>query len=73
MEVENKFKSVFGSSEDLTESARVTYLQHQNIQHKALFDGFNQALELERPYKEKGQPAPWSKNTRMVRQRITEK
>jgi hypothetical protein len=29
--------------------------------HKAIFDGFNHALDLERPYKERGQPVPWSK------------
>jgi hypothetical protein len=26
-----------------------------------LFDAFNIALDMERPYKEKGQPLPWSK------------
>ena len=39
--------------------------------HKALFDSFNQALDLERPYKDKGSPAPWSKQTRVARKEIT--
>lgn len=31
------------------------------VHHKALFDSLNAALDNERPYKEKGQPFPWSK------------
>ena len=31
----------------------------------------NQALDSERPYKEKGQPAPWSKQTRVVKNKLT--
>ncbi len=38
--------------------------------HKALFDSLNAALDNERPYKEKGQPFPWSKQTRVVRKKI---
>jgi hypothetical protein len=30
----------------------------------------NAALDNERPYKEKGQPFPWSKQTRVVRKKI---
>jgi hypothetical protein len=60
MEDMHKNKSQ-GDIIDLTESARVSYLQHESVHHKAIFDAFNQALDIERPYKEKGQPAPWSK------------
>lgn len=40
--------------------------------HKALFDAFNEALDMERPYKDKGQPMPWSKQTRIVKKAITQ-
>ena len=40
------------------------------VHHKALFDSLNAALDNERPYKEKGQPFPWSKQTRVVRKKI---
>jgi hypothetical protein len=40
----------------------------QNVHHYALFEAFNEALDLQRPYKDKGGPMPWSKNTRVVRQ-----
>jgi hypothetical protein len=48
-------------------------LKSENIHHKAIFDAFNQALDIERPYKDKGNPPPWSKQTRVVRPKITEK
>jgi len=38
----------------------------RNIHHLAVFDAFNEALDLERPYKVKGMPNPWSKQTRMT-------
>ena len=38
--------------------------------HKAIFDALNAILDNERPYKEKGQPFPWSKQTRVVRKRL---
>ena len=47
--------------------------QHDTWHHKALFDAFNIALDLERPYKEKGQPLPWSKQTRVVRKKLGSK
>ena len=39
--------------------------------HKAIFDALIEALEMERPYKDKGKPAPWSKQTRVVKKEIT--
>jgi len=33
----------------------------KNIHHLAIFDAFNEALDIERPYKIKGMPHPWSK------------
>jgi hypothetical protein len=44
--------------------------EHDKWHHKALFDAFNMALDNERPYKEKGAPVPWSKQTRVVRKKI---
>ena len=38
------------------------------MHHYALFEALNEALDQERPYKNKGEPMPWSKNTRVVKQ-----
>lgn len=38
----------------------------RNVHHMAIFDAFNEALDLERPYKTKGLPNPWSKQTRLT-------
>ena len=39
----------------------------QNVHHYALFEALNEALDSERLYQTKGEPMPWSKDTRMVR------
>lgn len=39
----------------------------QNVHNYATFEALNEALDYERPYKNKGQPMPWSKNTRTVK------
>ena len=44
----------------------------QNVHHYALFEALNEALDQERPYKNKGEPMPWSKNTRVVKQVSTQ-
>jgi len=36
-----------------------------------LFEALNEALDLKRPYKNRGDPMPWSKNTRVVKQATT--
>ena len=41
-----------------------------SIQHLAVFDAFNEALDLERPYKAHGLPNPWSKATRLTNEAI---
>ena len=41
------------------------------MHHLAVFDAFNEALDLERPYKFKGLPNPWSKQTRITKENIT--
>ena len=41
--------------------------------HKAIFDALNQALDQERPYKDRGQPTPWSKQTRVMQKNLTDK
>ena len=43
----------------------------QNVHNYAIFEALNEALDSERPYKSKGEPMPWSKNTRAVRQATT--
>ena len=42
-----------------------------NVHNYALFEAFNEALDQRRPYKNKGQPMPWSKNTRVAKQETT--
>jgi len=54
-------------SDDLTVSQEETE-NIQNVRHYALFEALNEALDQERPYKNKGEPMPWSKNTRVVKQ-----
>jgi hypothetical protein len=51
--MENEFRHRYQNIE-LSESARMSHLEHQNVHHKAIFDSFNIALDIERPYKEKG-------------------
>lgn len=41
------------------------------IQHLAIFDAFNEALDRERPYKVHGLPNPWSKATRLTTDAIS--
>ena len=43
----------------------------QNVHNYATFEALNEALDYERPYKTKGQPMPWSKNTRTVKKQTT--
>mmetsp|Transcript_37200 Transcript_37200/g.48958 ORF Transcript_37200/g.48958 Transcript_37200/m.48958 type:complete len:142 (+) Transcript_37200:2445-2870(+) len=38
-----------------------------NVHHYALFESLNEALDQFRPYQNKGEPMPWSKNTRAVK------
>ncbi len=72
MKIEDQYKKVHGQPpDDLTESARSTYLNHESVHHRSIFDAYNQALDIERPYKERGQPAPWSKSTRVVKPKLT--
>ena len=44
----------------------------QNVHNYALFEALNEALDLHRPYKNRGGPMPWSTNTREVKQMTTE-
>jgi hypothetical protein len=43
----------------------------KQVHHLAIFDAFNEALDLERPYKFKGLPNPWSKQTRITNENLT--
>ena len=45
----------------------------RNAHHLAIFDAFNEALDQERPYKFKGLPNPWSKQTRVTNETLTSK
>ena len=63
-------RSAAENSEDMTGSME----EQENIantHHYALYETLNEALDMERPYQYKGEPMPWSKNTRMARQKIT--
>lgn len=67
IDTEKEFKQHNGDI-DLTESQNQRYELND---HKAIFDALNDALDQERPYKQKGMPAPWSKQTRSVNPKIT--
>ena len=43
-----------------------------NVHHYALFESLNEALDVARPYQNKGEPMPWSKSTRTVKKIETE-
>lgn len=58
------------SQTDLTASQEETE-KIQNVHNYALFEALNEALDQRRPYKNRGGPMPWSKNTRVVRQTTT--
>ena len=38
-----------------------------NVHDYALFEALNEALDLFRPYKNRGGPMPWSSNTRVTK------
>jgi len=42
-----------------------------NIHHYALFEALNDVLDQERPYRTKGEPMPWSTNSRTFKQITT--
>lgn len=46
--------------------------EQQTVDHRPMFDAFNEALDNERPYKSKGMPMPWSKQKRVTASRVTE-
>lgn len=39
-----------------------------NVHHYSIFESLNEALDISRPYQNKGEPMPWSKSTRVVNQ-----
>ena len=74
IEMEEEYQRKYNYEKLLDEEQKDNALSDRNEQthHKALFDAFNLALDMERPYKEKGKPAPWSKLTRVVKKDFTE-
>jgi hypothetical protein len=65
-------KSEKGDEEKELESEKGwTSKELRNVHHMAIFDAFNEALDLERPYKTKGLPNPWSKQTRVTHAALT--
>jgi len=42
----------------------------RNVYHLGIFDAFNEALDQERPYKFKGLPNPWSRQTRVTHETL---
>ena len=56
-------------SKNLTNVSQIA----KSVHHTAIFDAFNEALDLERPYKFKGQPNPWSKQTRLTNESLSSK
>ena len=70
-EIERRFEEVDKAKEEEskhTEENDVTSqsVEARNIHRLAIFDAFNEALDLERPYNFKGLPNPWSKQTRVT-------
>jgi hypothetical protein len=43
----------------------------RNIYHLGIFDAFNEALDQERPYRFKGLPNPWSRQTRVTNETLS--
>lgn len=66
-----KCEIMYGGKYPLDQEVSKELRDHIKYHHKALYDAFNEALDLERPYKDKGQPAPWSKQTRIVKKAVT--
>ena len=62
-----------GSSQDGEEGKEQNNVSRvaQTAHHLAIFDAFNEALDQERPYKFKGLPNPWSKQTRMTHETLS--
>lgn len=63
----NKLSAAEVENSDILTMSQEDQENIQNVHHYALFESLNEALDAERPYKSKGEPMPWSKNTRTVR------
>lgn len=59
-----------GRSESMGDATNFSQ-EARNIHHLAIFDAFNEALDQERPYKVRGLPNPWSKQTRVTHESLT--
>ena len=73
-EIQKRYEEVHTAEKNSDESqdSKVNVSQEaKQVQHLAIFDAFNEALDLERPYKFKGLPNPWSKQTRITKENIT--
>ena len=57
---ENLFRAKHFDARNLTESGEERKKKNDYTHHKAIFEAFNDALDMERPYKKSGQPNPWS-------------
>lgn len=69
---QNKSESGDVQSKDLASEKGWTSKELRNVHHMAIFDAFNEALDVERPYKTKGLPNPWSKQTRVTHETLTQ-
>ena len=75
-EIQRRFEEVHGNSAEkktdgLEENPANVTTEASQVHHLAIFDAFNEALDLERPYKFKGLPNPWSKQTRLTNENLS--
>lgn len=78
-EIEKRWEEVHGSKSDggdekAKPNTNLSGISQEarNIHHLGIFDSFNEALDLERPYKFKGLPNPWSRQTRVTNETLTQ-
>lgn len=79
-EIEKRFEEVrlakndVPGKEEAEESKQNVSVMSQgtrNTYHLGIFDAFNEALDQERPYRFKGLPNPWSRQTRVTHETLS--
>ena len=68
-----KFNKAAVEDSDLLSVSQEEMENINNVHLYALFESLNEALDVARPYQNKGEPMPWSKCTRVVKKIETEK
>lgn len=66
----DKSKNADDSREDPKDQTNISF-EAGKTHRAAIFDAFNEALDQERPYRMKGLPNPWSKQTRVAYENLS--